>query len=205
MTRLVDMRERTGWAALRDAFSPRAPRGGRTDRACARHRSASRWSPTARGPDAPKGFAAFWPRSSRPHHDHGNRYRGESSALSPRPSSSRFARAGLPSPKQYLALAKLVRAAYPRRGYRDHRQAISERLQASSPQIFGRTVRHMTGHDRGRNIGKRSTARRRWRGSCPASSRPTASMLCEHSTRCSMRPATRERQRPGGPRNAGRP
>src|SRR5688572_9858481 len=58
-------------------------------------------------------------------------------------------RAGLPSPKQYLALAKLVRAAYLGEVAGLSIRAISERLLLSSPQSYCRTVRHMTGMSAG--------------------------------------------------------
>lgn len=64
-----------------------------------------------------------------------------------RPSTlmSRFARAGLPSPKSYLASVRLVHAAHlleaPGRSIAD----VAYRLEYSSPQSFGRHVRAMLG------------------------------------------------------------
>ena len=58
---------------------------------------------------------------------------------------SRFYRAGLPSPKQYIATARLVVAAHlfdaPGRTVAD----VAQRLDASSAQSFGRSVRTYTG------------------------------------------------------------
>jgi AraC-like DNA-binding protein len=58
---------------------------------------------------------------------------------------SRFYRAGLPSPKRYLATARLVIAAHlfdaPGRTVAD----VADRLDASSAQSFGRSVRTFTG------------------------------------------------------------
>jgi AraC-like DNA-binding protein len=64
-----------------------------------------------------------------------------------RPSTlmSRFARAGLPSPKSYLASVRLLHAAHlleaPGRSIAD----VAYRLEYSSPQSFGRHVRAMLG------------------------------------------------------------
>lgn len=64
-----------------------------------------------------------------------------------RPSTlvSRFARAGLPSPKAYLAALRLVYAAQ----YFDHDglsiSDVAYRLECSSPQSFGRHLRSMIG------------------------------------------------------------
>ncbi|MFZ5624208.1 MAG: helix-turn-helix domain-containing protein [Gemmatimonadota bacterium] len=59
--------------------------------------------------------------------------------------TSRFARAGLPSPKRYLAFARLVRAAHLGEvpGMTIH--AIADRIGASSAQSYGRTVRRLLG------------------------------------------------------------
>ena len=59
---------------------------------------------------------------------------------------SRFYRAGLPSPKRYLAMARLVWAAHLAESPGLSISAIAARLDASSPQSFHRTVRLLTGH-----------------------------------------------------------
>lgn len=59
---------------------------------------------------------------------------------------SRFYRAGLPSPKRYLAMARLVWAAHLVESPGLSISAIAARLDASSPQSFHRTVRLLTGH-----------------------------------------------------------
>lgn len=58
---------------------------------------------------------------------------------------SRFFRIGLPAPKQYLAMARLVRAAYlfENQGYSVAN--VANHLEYSSPQSFGRHVRTMLG------------------------------------------------------------
>jgi AraC-like DNA-binding protein len=58
---------------------------------------------------------------------------------------SRFFRCGLPTPKQYLALARLVRAArlFENAGFSIAN--VSNHLEYSSPQSFGRHVRSLLG------------------------------------------------------------
>lgn len=58
---------------------------------------------------------------------------------------SRFFRAELPSPKQYVAYARLVWAAYLAESPALSIAAIANRLNASSPQSFHRTVRTIMG------------------------------------------------------------
>ena len=58
---------------------------------------------------------------------------------------SRFFRAALPSPKRYVAYARLVWAAYLAESPAMSIAAIASRLNASSPQSFHRTVRTVTG------------------------------------------------------------
>jgi len=66
-----------------------------------------------------------------------------SAALHVLPSTlmSRFFRAGLPAPKRYLAMARLVRAAhlFESRGFSVAN--VANHLDYSSPQSFGRHVR----------------------------------------------------------------
>lgn len=59
--------------------------------------------------------------------------------------TSRFYRAGLPSPKRYIAYARLVWAARLGETPGLSISAIAHRLDASSPQSFGRMVRGLTG------------------------------------------------------------
>lgn len=58
---------------------------------------------------------------------------------------SRFFRIGLPSPKQYVAWAKLTYAAHIGRMPGVALPQIADRVHASSPQSFGRTVKAFTG------------------------------------------------------------
>src|SRR6185503_16340949 len=54
---------------------------------------------------------------------------------------SRFFRAGLPAPKRFLAMARLVRAAYLFENRGLSVANIANHLEYSSPQSFGRHVR----------------------------------------------------------------
>ena len=67
--------------------------------------------------------------------------------LSVRPSTlmSRFARAGLPSPKNYLAAIRLLHAAYLFETSGLSVADVAYRLEYSSPQSFGRHLRAMLG------------------------------------------------------------
>jgi len=67
--------------------------------------------------------------------------------LSVRPSTlmSRFARAGLPSPKNYLAAIRLLHASYLFEAAGLSVADVSYRLEYSSPQSFGRHLRAMLG------------------------------------------------------------
>ena len=58
---------------------------------------------------------------------------------------SRFARAGLPSPKTYLAAVRLLYAAQFFEGGGRSVADVAYRLDCSSPQSFGRTIRAMLG------------------------------------------------------------
>ena len=56
---------------------------------------------------------------------------------------SRFQRAQLPSPKQYLRYARLVRAAFLGQARGRSCSEIADQVNASSPQSFGRSVRQL--------------------------------------------------------------
>jgi AraC-like DNA-binding protein len=58
---------------------------------------------------------------------------------------SRFSRAGLPSPKNYLAALRLLHAAYLFEAGGLSVADVSYRLEYSSPQSFGRHLRAMLG------------------------------------------------------------
>lgn len=73
--------------------------------------------------------------------------RGLARRFGVRPSTlmSRFARAGLPSPKAYLAAVRLLHAAFLFEGGALSVADVAYRLEYSSPQSFGRHVRAMLG------------------------------------------------------------
>jgi AraC-like DNA-binding protein len=66
-------------------------------------------------------------------------------AVQPSTLMSRFARAGLPSPKSYLAAVRLLHAAHLFEGGALSVADVAYRLEYSSPQSFGRHVRAMLG------------------------------------------------------------
>jgi AraC-like DNA-binding protein len=143
VTRMVDIRERTGWGALRDAFSLELPEGG-VRSALAAVVEAVEMEPDGTRTRCSEGIRRFLAAIFGPSTTSAIAVARELGIVSSR-LSSRFARAGLPSPKQYLALAKLVRAAFLGEAPGMTIRAISERLQVSSPQAYGRMVRQMTG------------------------------------------------------------
>jgi AraC-like DNA-binding protein len=143
VTRLVDIRERTGWTVLRDAFTVDLPESA-TRSALATIIAAIEVEPDGTRTRCSEGLRRFLTSLFSPD---ATTARGIAAALGLLPSTltSRFLRAGLPSPKQYLALAKLLRAAYLGEAPGLAIRAIAERLQVSSAQSYGRMVRHMTG------------------------------------------------------------
>jgi AraC-like DNA-binding protein len=58
---------------------------------------------------------------------------------------SRFYRAGLPTPKQYLSMVRLIRAAYLFENSGFSIANVANHLEYSSPQSFGRHIRTMMG------------------------------------------------------------
>ncbi len=141
--RLVDVRDRTGWGALRNVFSHQLPEQSvRT--ALATILTALEVEPDGTRTSCSEGVRRFFAAIFAPHATTVLHMAAEFEM----PGStlmSRFDRAGVPSPKQYLALAKLVRAAYLGEAAGLSTKIISERLHASSPQSYGRTVRNLAG------------------------------------------------------------
>ena len=137
---IVDARNATGWAALRstldarhlpDAFAQRAVRTLTCGEATGAIACADGWARFL--------AAVFSPRVTT------TKQLAASLSLCPSTLTSRFYRAGLPSPKQYIARARLVWAARLAESPGLSISAIAHRLDASSPQSFGRTVRTLTG------------------------------------------------------------
>lgn len=141
--RLVDVRDRTGWGALRNAFTHQLPEES-VRSALTAILTAIEVEPDGARTSCSEGARRFFSAIFAPHATTILHMAAEFGM----PGStfmSRFERAGLPSPKQYLALAKLVRAAYLGEAPGLSMKIISERLHASSPQSYGRTVRNLTG------------------------------------------------------------
>jgi AraC-like DNA-binding protein len=69
----------------------------------------------------------------------------ESVEILPSTLMSRFYRAGLPTPKQYLAIARLIRAAYLFENTGFSIANVANHLEYSSPQSFGRHIRGTMG------------------------------------------------------------
>jgi len=140
---LVDVRDRTGWGALRNAFTIQLPEQS-VRSALTAILTAIEVQPDETRTTCSEGARRFFSAIFAPHATTILQMAAEFGM----PAStlmSRFERAGLPSPKQYLALAKLVRAAYLGEAQGLSMKIIAERLHASSPQSYGRTVRNLTG------------------------------------------------------------
>lgn len=143
IAQLVDVRDRNGWTNLRDSFALDVPERPVCD-ALASVIRAIEVEPDGTRTRCTEGCRRFFVTIFAPRATTGLAVAAELGVV-PSTLMSRFARAGLPSPKQYMALAKLVRAAYLGEVAGLPIRAIAERLHASSPQSFGRTVRNMTG------------------------------------------------------------
>lgn len=143
INRLVDVRDRTGWGALRNAFTVQLPEQSvRT--ALVAVLATIEVAPDGARARCSEGLrrflcAIFDPQATTILHMAAEFGMPASTLM------SRFERAGLPSPKQYLALAKLVRAAYLGESQGLTIGIIAERLHLSSAQSYGRAVRNLTG------------------------------------------------------------
>lgn len=137
ITRLVDVRQPAGWTHLRQLLKAHAV--GDVDRVALDAIRAELGEVT---PDCWRFFEALFVESERL-----TTIRELSARMGVLPSTlmSRFFRARLPSPKSYLAYARLLRAA---RLFEDKGHSIADvanALDFSSPQGFGRHVRTKLG------------------------------------------------------------
>lgn len=133
VTRLVDVRTPAGWSRLRELLGSEAAQAA--DRAALQ---AIREELGEVPPDCWRFFEALFTTSDRV-----TTVRALAGRMGVLPSTlmSRFFRARLPAPKRYLAYARLLRAA---RLFEDPGHSIadvSNALEYSSPQSFGRHVR----------------------------------------------------------------
>lgn len=138
----LDCRTASGWTTLRGAFAPRHLPDAFL-RACAASVLAD-----VRGKDGgvqiADGLAHFFVLAFTPDVTSGKVIAARL-GVPPSTLMSRFFRAGLPSPKRYLALARLTWAASLGEQPGLTLAAIARRLDASSPQSFHRMVRTLTG------------------------------------------------------------
>jgi AraC-like DNA-binding protein len=137
VTRLVDVRVPSGWSHLRQILGTEARH--EADRMALEAISAELGGMTA---DCYAFFEALFVESERI-----RTIRELALRMGVLPSTlmSRFFRAGLPSPKRFLAFARLLRAA---RLFEDSGHSIADvanALEYSSPQSFGRHVRALLG------------------------------------------------------------
>lgn len=138
---IVDVRTATGWGALRNAIASVAGHEG-SEKTVAEILS----QVGGPGSDVAAFMLALFGGYSSP-----RTVRQLATSLGVLPSTlvSRFYRAGLPAPKQYLAYAGLVRAA---RLFENPGMSIADvanHLGHSSPQSFARHVRTYSGHPAG--------------------------------------------------------
>ena len=137
---VIDARAPSGWATLRGTFDPQRAMDSFAQRAL---RELTHDTTTGAAIATP-GFARFLAAAFCPEvataKDAARLLGLHCSTL-----TSRFFRVGLPSPKRYIATARLVRAARLAESPGLSVAAIADRLDASSPQSFGRTVRVMMG------------------------------------------------------------
>lgn len=143
IVRLVDVRDRTGWGALRNAFTVQLPEQS-VRAALAAILAAVEGEPDGTRTRCSEGTRRFFSAIFALHATTVLCTAAEF-GLPASTLISRFLRARLPSPKQYLSLAKLVRAAYLGEAQGLSIRVISERLHISSPQSYSRGVRHLTG------------------------------------------------------------
>lgn len=141
VTRLVDVRIPAGWNRLRQLL------GGEllaeVDQQCL---DAVRAEIGEMTPDGWRFFEAIFVRAERV-----STIRTLATRLGILPSTlmSRFHRAGLPAPKQYLCYARLLRAARLLEDPGHSLAGVSHALRYSSPQSFGRHIRMLLGMSAG--------------------------------------------------------
>jgi len=137
VTRLVDVRQPTGWSRLRQLLGNQAPR--EVDRVAM---DAIRAELVGAPQECLRFFEALFTTGERVCTVRELSLRA---GVLPSTLMSRFFRAGLPAPKRYLAFARLLRAA---RLFEDKGHSIADvanALEYSSPQSFGRHVRALLG------------------------------------------------------------
>ena len=131
---VLDVRTPAGWSDFRRTFDPRRQRDGFMRTALASVLA------DVGGQQAEQGCTRFFCEVFSLHTRSAKRLAAQ---LGVHPSTlmSRFYRAGVPSPKTYLTYARLVWAAHLSESPALTIGDIADRLEASSPHSFGRTVR----------------------------------------------------------------
>jgi AraC-like DNA-binding protein len=133
--RLIDVRDASGWRVLRSALTDECGNGAQ--RLALRRLSQDL---TGVSDDCWRFFEALF---LCPPHVVTVRKLAFSLGILPSTLMSRFFRHGLPAPKRYLALARLVRAAHLFENHGFSVSNVANHLEYSSPQSFGRHVRKM--------------------------------------------------------------
>lgn len=135
--KLIDVRDASGWRMLRSALTDEC--GNAIQRF-----ALGRLTEDLRGatPDCWRFFEALF---LSPPSVTTVRRLARSLDVYPSTLMSRFFRADLPAPKRYLAMARLVRAAYLFENQGFSVSNIANHLEYSSPQSFGRHVRGLLG------------------------------------------------------------
>ena len=135
--RLIDVRDASGWRALRAALTDECGNG--VQRLALRQLAHDL---DGASHDCWRFFEAIF---LSPAHVCTVRRLARSLGIRPNTLMSRFFRARLPAPKRYLAMARLVRAAhlFENRGFSVAN--VANHLEYSSPQSFGRHVRTILG------------------------------------------------------------
>ena len=133
--RLIDVRDASGWRVLRSALTDEC--GNSAQRLALRHLSDDLEGAPS---DCWRFFEALFlcpPRVCT------IRRLARDLDILPSTLMSRFFRGGLPAPKRYLAMARLVRAAHLFENHGFSVANVANHLEYSSPQSFGRHVRKM--------------------------------------------------------------
>lgn len=141
VTTVLDCRSPSGWAALRSTFSPRHMPDAFL-RACVALTLGE--IDGQAGAACSDGLARFFSLVFTPDVTSAKLV-GVHLGVRSCTLMSRFYRAGLPSPKRYLAMARLVWAAHLAESPGLSISTIAGRLDASSPQSFHRSLRLLTG------------------------------------------------------------
>ena len=132
---LLDCRHADGWRAFRGAFV-----GDRVPDAFMREALAAVLADIdGEGEGCPAGCARFFAFAFDPRGGYTKRIAARLGTL-PSSLTSRFHRAGLPSPRRYATFARLVWAAHVSELPGTSARAIAYQLGASSPQSFARTI-----------------------------------------------------------------